>query len=149
MLRLLCLEIEGATVDWVPHNAEWEQENGEPGEPDLLVRVPGWPDLYIDVTVVSPAPGSPGIAAADAESDKERKYPAWKAKTKASVDDFQPAAWEAYGRAGPTTELLIARLAERCASDRRLPASPEITRWRELLSACVMIEQARLLAKIG
>lgn len=147
LLRLLCLEIEGATVDWVPHNAEWQQENGEPGEPDLLVRIPGWPDLYIDVTIVSPTPGSPGNAAADAECDKERKYPAWKCKTKASVDDFDPAAWEAYGRAGPTTELLIARLAERCATDRRLPVSLEITRWRELLSSCVMVEQARMIAK--
>ena len=94
-------------------------------------------------------PGPPGNAAADAENEKERKYPAWKFKTKASVDDFQPAAWEAYGRAGPTTELLLARLAERCASDRRLSASREITRWRELLSACVMVEQARLLQKHG
>jgi len=149
LLRLLCLEIEGAAVEWVPKNAEWRQANGEPGEPDLLVCVPGWADMFVDITIVTPEPGAPGAAAAAAEGTKEAKYPAWRARTKATVDDFQAAAWEAYGRAGPTTELLLARLAGRCAADRRLSPSAELTRWRELLSACVVREQARALAGPG
>ena len=96
---------------------------------------------------MAPKQGAAGQGASDAECIKERKYPAWRERTKASVAEFQAAAWEHYGRAGQTTELLITRLAGRCAADRGLPAGGEIARWRELLAACVMGEQARILGK--
>ena len=105
--------------------------------------------LDVDVTVVAPKQGAPGQGASDAECIKERKYPAWRDRTKASVDEFQAAAWEHYGRAGQTTELLIARLAERCARDLGVAAAGEMARWRELLSACVLVEQARILAPLA
>ena len=60
--RFMAMEGDGSgdpTAATMRDNAEWLQENGEPGEPDLLVRVPGWRPLYLDVPSSTRSRGRP------------------------------------------------------------------------------------------
>ena len=144
-LQLLILEIPGAEVEWVPHAPQWPKETGEPGEPDLLVRIPGWRDLYLDVTVVYPIAGVPGAAARKAECRKHRSYPAWAAGIRRTNCDFAPVAFETYGRIGPDTLQILRRLATRSAGERDCLETMEVRRWREILGLRLQLENANIL----
>jgi hypothetical protein len=137
-LQLLALEIPGTEVDWVPVTPEWPQEGGEPGQPDLLIRVPGWaPDARAT---------TPGAAAMDVEGRKRAKYPVWRDRVRASPHDFCPFVLEAYGWFGGETADLLRRLVRRSAMDRGLAESAELRRWTEVLSVQLALEQSRILA---
>ena len=56
---------------WTPKAERWPQDGGAPGEPDLLVHVPGWQPMYVDVAIVHPYGARAGQAARDEELDKE------------------------------------------------------------------------------
>lgn len=142
-LQRLILEIEGAAVSWVPKVEGWPQAGGAPGEPDLVVHVPGWRALYLDVAIVWPS--GAGDAAKEAEAEKVAKYPVWIQRSRSRSCDFEPAVFEAYGRAGPKSAAIIRKLAARCALDHGLRESSEIRRWRETLSTRLAVEQARII----
>ena len=131
----------------MPKVEGWRQENGEPGEPDLLVRIPGWKEFYLDVTVVFPTAGKPGAAARRAEGEKKRKYPVWLDGVKQCRLDFYPVAFEAFGRLGEDASFILRKLALRSAADRDLEDSAEVHKWREILGLRLQLEQANILLR--
>jgi hypothetical protein len=144
------LEIPGAEVDWVPTTPDWPQEEGEPGQPDLLLRVPGWAPTYVDVglavTYPSRTSSTPGARALHVESGKRAKYPVWKDRVRVSPDAFHPFVLEAYGWFGGDTADFLRRLVRRSASARGLSESAELRRWTEVLTVTLALEQSRILA---
>ena len=147
-LQLLDLEIPGAVVEGVPVTPEWPQEGGEPGPPDLPIRVPGWTPLFVDVAVAFPdaRATTPGAAAMDVEGRKRGKYPVWRDRVRASPHDFCPFVLEANGWSGGETADLLRRLVRRSAMDRGLAESAELRRWTEVLSVQLALKQSRILA---
>ena len=108
-------------------------------------KVPGWRDLYLDVTVVYPIAGVPGAAARKAECRKHRSYPAWAAGIRRTNCDFAPVAFETYGRIGPDTLQILRRLATRSAGERDCLETMEVRRWREILGLRLQLENANIL----
>jgi hypothetical protein len=151
LLGLLVLGIPGANVHWTPKSREWRQLGGEPGEPDLLIEIPGWSPIYVDVSVQFPVqghPGSPfkpGEGAHAEELSKQRKYPAWKERVRSTVRSFEPCILEAFGRIGKRSGQLIKRLATRCANDTGVPVAKECERWRGLLALRLVLSQSDIL----
>ncbi len=140
LLQLLCMEIPGCEVEWLPRPDCWLGEGGEPAEPDLAVSVPGWPVLYIDVAIVSAG------AAETWEARKRGSYPAWRQRRKRVVGDFSPMVFEHYGRVGPQSLATLHRLARRSATAAGRTPSGEPERWLELLAMRVQLEQAEMIA---
>ena len=140
LLQLLCMEIPGCDVEWLPQTPCWPGDGGEPGEPDLAVYVPGWPVLYIDVTIVAAG------YAEKAEGRKRGTYPAWLERRKRVVGNFSPVAFEHYGRVGPQSLATIQKLARRSATAAGRAPTGEPERWLELLAMRVQLEQAEVIA---
>ena len=140
LLQLLCLEIEGCEVEWLPRpKAIWLNEAGEPSEPDLAVRVPGWPVLYIDVAVVTP--GSVDTW----EGRKRGSYPVWRERRRRVPGDFSPIVFDYHGAIGDQTLGTLAKLARRSAARLGRSGAAETERWLELLATRVQLECASIL----
>ena len=140
LLQLLCLEIEGCEVEWLPRpKGIWLGDDGEPSEPDLAIRVPGWPVLYVDVAVVSP-----GLAA-KWEGRKRASYPVWLERRRRVAGDFSPIVFDYYGAIGEQSLGTIAKLARRSAAHLGRAGAAETERWIELLATRVQLENAAIL----
>ena len=133
----------GAVLDKLFQDKACQAGGGAAGEPDLLVFIPGWRPLYLDIAIVWPS--SSGDAARDGEGDKVRKYPIWLERARSRMYDFEPIVFEAYGRRGPKTAAILRKLAERCAMDHGTHPSVELKRWQETLSTRLAVEQARII----
>jgi hypothetical protein len=153
LLMVLILCIPGSVVKWVPKDSQWRR-GGEPGEPDLRLLIPGCRAEYVDVTCIKPKLTRNGVAQAGcgakaAEAVKHSAYPGWLLFKCLQNDRFTPCAIEHYGRLGTCAEGLIKRLAGRCAQDFGIPQSPEVARWREMLSLRIQLDNARIILARG
>ena len=131
---------------WPPRAHFWLRGR-DLAEPDLRIDLPAWGEpLYVDVAVVFPLPGAaPGAAAKRKEADKEAAYPVWSAQERLQPVAFSPFVAEAFGRLGPRSAQLVARLAAESAAAWGLHAGVETRRWFALLSRRLQLDQADML----
>ena len=98
-------------------------------------------DILLDITVRHPraaryrpqAEAKPGHAAAEAEGEKQERYPA-------TSREVWPIAHETWGRLGVQAEqflIFCAAAARRRAHRRGRASGTELTRWRACLDACL------------
>lgn len=71
--------------------------------------------------------------------------PAWRDAKRVTVNDFSPAAFEAYGRLGIATDKMLGQLATRNAAAWGVDAAAERHRWRGLLTLRLQLDQAEIL----
>ena len=118
--------------------------------------VPELPDLLLDITVRNPvadryragAARADGAAAAEAEEEKAKRYPA------AGGRAVWPVAYEVFGRAGDQAEHLLgflAAVARRRAYRRGRSAGQELQRWRARIDAALQkaVAAQLLAARVG
>ena len=114
-------------MEWLPHPRDiWIGDSDEPSEPDLAIRVPGWPALYVD-------------------GRKRSSYAVWRDRRRRTNGDFSPMVFEHYGCVGEQTLGTIVKLARRSALTAGRSPSAEAERWLELLGARAQLESAGML----
>ena len=129
---------------WTPRTPFWKRSS-EAAQPDLRIDIPGWRTLFVDVAIVYPQVGSPGVTVATTESKKKLAYKTWVSLSRIRPVDFSPLVFEAFGRIGNQSKRLIGKLANRSASDRGVSGVGEHRRWLAMLGTRLQKEQADIL----
>jgi len=140
LLQALCEEA-GFWTDWLPHpeHLYGEGEDGGDAEPDLEIRIPGEPALFVDIAIVLPG------RALRVEGRKRTTYQVWAERRRVCVPDFSPIVFEHHGRIGDQSLATLTKLARAAATRRGLNPNAEVRRWLELLGTRLQLEQARVL----